>query len=236
MRQLTALWANDLRNTLRDRTVGVLLFIPLVFALGLRFGLGPAEAQFPLLADHRTLVIALFCLLASAFPGLMLAFILLEERDEGLFPVFRTLPISPSGFLLGRLALATGLSFLYPLIILATVQGIAPRPGWRIPLLALLCSLQAPLSVLLVVVLASNKIEGLAVIKALFPAILLPAAPFALTAPWAHLLAILPAYWIYRAFAGGGPAAVGFAAIGALLFHLVPSALLLRRFQRRDFL
>jgi len=236
VRQLTALWANDLRNTLRDHTVGVLLVIPLVFALALRLGLASAEAGFPLLADHRGLVIALFCLLASAFPGLMLAFILLEERDEGLFPVFRTLPISPRRFLLARLALATLLSFLYPLIILVTVQAIAPLPGWRIPLLALLCSLQAPLSVLVVLVLAGNKIEGLAVIKVLFPAILLPAAPFAVAVPWAHLLSVLPAYWTYRAFVVITPEAVALATVGALLFHLVPAALLLRRFRRRVFL
>jgi fluoroquinolone transport system permease protein len=235
MSALCALWANDLRSVIRDRTVAVLLFVPPLFAAALRFGLPLAEREAPFLAPYRELTIGLFCLLASAFPGFMLAFLLLDERDEGLFAVFRVLPISPRRFLLDRLALATGLSFLYPLLILAATRGLSPRPWPVALLLAALCALLAPLTVLLVVVLAENKIVGMAVIKGLFPLLMLPIAGLVLDSAWAGAFGLLPSYWVYRAFTAGGGVELALTAGAAAVFHLALVAVLLRRFRERLF-
>ena len=232
---VAALWANDLRNVVRDRTVSVLVVVPFLFALALRYGLPSAESELPLLAAYRPLVVALFCLLASSFPGFVLAFLLLDERDEGLFPAFRVLPISPGRFLLARLALASALAVLYPLVILSAAGPVHPRPWPELLLLALLSALVAPVAVLLVVVLASNKIEGMAVIKALFPLLLLPAAGLVVEAAWAVLFGLLPSYWVYRAFTAAGPAELALSAAAGAAFHLVLAAALLRRFRERVF-
>ncbi|MDP3911396.1 MAG: hypothetical protein Q8Q14_13495 [Gemmatimonadales bacterium] len=235
MSALAALWANDLRSVIRDRTVSVLVLVPFLFAAALHFGLPLAEAEAPFLAPYRDLTVGLFCLLASAFPGFMLAFLLLDERDEGLFAVFRVLPISPRRYILVRLALASGLSFLYPFLILAATGGLSARSWPVVLLLAALCSLLAPLTVLLVVVLAANKIVGMAVIKALFPLLILPIAGLVIETAWAWWFGLLPSYWVYRAFTANDSVELALSAGIGALFHLALIAILLRRFRDRLF-
>lgn len=235
MSAAAALWANDLRNVLRDRTVSVLLFVPLILAAGLRFGLPAAEQQLPLLVGYRPLVLALFCLLAGSFPAFMTAFIMLDEKDEDLFSVFRVMPIAPRRFLLLRLTLVVALAFVYPLIILVG-SGLAPYPPAVLAVLAALCAVMAPSLTLIVVSVATNKIEGLTLIKALFPFVLLPAAGVLVHGVWKLAFVILPAYWIYRAFAAApDAAALAAASAGALITHGLLAVVFYRRFRRRVF-
>lgn len=233
MRAAAALWGNDLRHIVRDRTVAVLAVVPFLFVAFLRLGVPLAEARAPLVAGYRAPVVALFCLIAGTFPAFMLAFIMLDERDEGLFPVFRVLPISPTRLLWTRLAMVAALGFAYPLVIVAG-SGLLEVSAPAALLLCALCGLQAPMVALVIVSLAGNKIEGLAVIKGIFPAVMFPAAGviFA-SAWWSKLFAVVPAYWIYLAFTARDARSLAFASIGAVVLHGVVLAVFYRRFRRR---
>lgn len=234
MRAAFALWGNDWKNIVRDRTVSFLLFVPLVFVAFLRYIVPLAESRLPLLAGHRPAALALFCLIACIFPAFVLSLILLDEKDEDLFSVYRVLPIAPRRFLAYRLAFAAALGFTYPLILIAASRLVAY--SWpRILVLAALCALLAPVWTLVVVSIADNKIEGMTVIKGLFPLIVLPLVGLIVEARWAWAFAVLPAYWIYQAFAAADAAALTRAAVVAVAVHAAVLTVFYRRFRRRVF-
>lgn len=232
MRAAAALWTNDLRNVVRDRTVAVLLVLPLLFVVFLRYGLPLAERHAPVVGEYHVPVLALFCLLAGTFPAFMLAFIMLDERDAGLFPVFQVLPISLRELLLLRLFVVMGLAVAYPLLVLAGSGLYALSPA-RALLLSALCALQAPAITLLIVSVARNKIEGLAVMKGVFPAVLFPVAGILLPTLWVSAFAVLPAYWVYQAFAAPDAAGLLRATAGTVATSAILVILLYRRFRRR---
>jgi len=229
-----ALWRNDLKNIVRDRTVSVLLFVPLIFIVSLRFAMPLVERGLPVVGGYRPHVVSLFCMLAGVFPAFMLSFIMLDEKDEDLFSVFRVLPISPLRFLLDRLVLVAALGFVYALIIMAGSRLVL----YSLPVmlgLSALCALLAPAATLIIVSVAGNKIEGLTIIKGLFPAVLLPLVGVVAPAWWTSAFAVLPTYWIYRAFAAPDTAILARASLGALAIQAAITALFYRRFRRRVF-
>jgi fluoroquinolone transport system permease protein len=227
-----ALWSNDLRNVIRDRTAAVLLVMPPVMAATLRAGSPLVEQQLPLAAAYRLPAVALFCQVAGAFPALMLAFIMLDEKDEGLFPAFRVLPMSPRRFLFTRLSMVAVLGMLYAALVIAG-SGLTDFTWPETLLLAIVCGLQAPLVALVIVSVAGNKIEGLAVIKGVFPAVIFPVAALLAESSWTRVFAVLPAFWIYHAFAAPDLASLALYSSGALALYAVLTALSYRLFRRR---
>jgi fluoroquinolone transport system permease protein len=234
MNAARALWANDLRHIVRDRTVSVLLFVPLILILSLRFAVPVIERQLPIVSGYRPLVLALFCMIAIMFPAFMMSLLMLDEKDQDLFAVFRVLPISPLRFLLDRLVLVAALGFLDALALVAGSGLVA----YALPVLlclAALCALMPAAATLLIVSVAGNKIEGLTVIKGLFPLILLPAAGLVVKSSWTILFAVFPAYWIYVAFAAPDGRTLALACTCAVALHGVLIAVFYRRFRRRVF-
>jgi fluoroquinolone transport system permease protein len=229
-----AVWGNDLRNIVRDRTVGVLLVVPVIFLVLLRFGYPLIERQLPEVADYRVLVLAAFCLIAGTFPAFMTSFIMLDEKDQGLFAAQRVLPVAPARLLGYRLLVVAVLSLVYPLLLILG-SGLADRTLPAVLVLALLCALGSPVATLFVVATASNKIEGLTLFKAIFFVVVFAALGVAVPGWWTWLTALIPTYWIYAAFDADRPAALLVAAGVAVAYHLAVLAVTYRRFRRQVF-
>lgn len=234
MNAARTIWANDLRNIVRDRTVGVLLVVPLIFLILLRFGYPVAERLVPEAGEYVTLVVAAFCLIAGTFPAFMSAFIMLDERDQGVLAALRILPVAPGRLLAYRLAVVTALSLLYPVLLL-TGTGLVDQPWWRFPVLAVLCAVGSPAAALLVVALAGNKIEGLTLFKGWFFILALTGVGVAQPGWWSWPIAALPTYWVYAAFGAAGTQRFLLVSVVALAFHAVVIAVAWRRFRRRVF-
>jgi fluoroquinolone transport system permease protein len=234
MKAERALWANDFRHIVRDRTVSVLLFVPLVLVGSLRFAVPVVERQVPIVSGYRPLVLALFCMIAALFPAFMMSFLMLDEKDQDLFAVFRVLPISPLRFLLDRLVLVAALGFLDSLILL-TGTGLVAYSLPVLLCLSALCALLPAMATLIIVSLAGNKIEGLTVTKGLFPLILFPAAGALVKSSWTLVFAVLPTYWIYLAFDAPDGRTLTLACTAVVALYAVWIAVFYRRFRRRVF-
>ncbi|MFF3781137.1 hypothetical protein [Streptomyces sp. NPDC001933] len=232
MRAARAVWANDLRNIVRDRTVAVLLGVPLLLVAVLRFGVPLLERQVPGAADYRPAMLALFCAVSGLLPALMMSFIMLDERDQDLTTAFRVLPIAAWRFLAYRLVTVAVLGLLFALLVIRG-SGLVSYSPPVVLLLGALCALGGPLGTLITVSMADNKIEGLTVFKGLFFLAAVPAASSALPGAWGRVLGVLPGYWTYRAFEireGAGLAAV---CAVSVVFHVAVTAAAARRFRRR---
>ena len=228
------IWANDLRNIVRDRTVGVLLVVPVVFLVLLRFGYPMAERYAPEAADQAPLVLAAFCLIAGTFPAFMTSFIMLDERDQGVFAALRVLPVAPARLLAYRLSVVAALSVCYPAILIAGT-GLADGPLWRLAVLVVLCAVGSPAATLLVVAVAGNKIEGLTLFKGLFFVLALAGAAVAQPGWWTWPVGLLPTYWVYAAFDAATTTRFLTAAVVAVAYHALVIAVAWRRFRRRVF-
>ena len=217
-----ALLRADARLLWRDPLLSWVLLIPLGMALLLRvlipkIGEALAAANGFDLAPYHPLIMGGYLMTAPGIVGMVIGFLLLDERDERTLMALRVTPLSMRGYLAYRVALplvAGTLATLvgYPLV------GISPLPLTSLVFLTLVAGLWAPLLALLLATAAPNKVAGFAVMKTLNSVNLLPIASFFLPTPVQWVAGILPPYWPMRALwsAAAGEAFGAYLIIGAL--------------------
>ena len=196
MNKYLSILKGDLKNILRDPTLLLMLFIPFLIIFILRFGLPHFENQFPLINNYSKEIISFFALLSAVLPGFIVSFILLDEKDLQLFPVINVTPVSLSGFLVSRLAFMVILGFLSSLLLLL-VNGLYTISFIKSCQLALLCSLNTPILILIISGKAKNKVEGLTLLKLATITLMLPIIIFFLDNNWEYAFVFLPASWVY---------------------------------------
>jgi fluoroquinolone transport system permease protein len=195
-----ALLRKDARVIYRDRFMLGMLVYPLVLAVALRFVV-------PLVSfDDLALYLApLPVLFAAMLLGMILGFSLIEERENRTWLLLRVLPIGQRTLFLYLLAVSAGLSLPISLAA-ALIYGMPVADLSFFVAMSAIAGLLAPLSMLSMGALASNKIEGLALSKIVSSAAWFPALAFFLTPAWQLTIAWNPYYWIYlgllRAYAG----------------------------------
>lgn len=210
----SALARNDLRGAGRDALVGGVLLAPLVWIAGVRFGTPPvtrflAERHRFDLVPHYPLILVGFLLLTSAIViGAVAGLLVLEERDSGTLTALRVSPLPMRTYLGYRALLGVVVTAVY---VLATMSASDLLP-WRLlpPLIpiALLAGLSALVVALLILLLAKNKVEGIAVVRALGIVVAgLPLLPAIIDLDWHLAFGLVPSYWPAQAFltaAAGG--------------------------------
>jgi len=232
----------DSRLLWRDPLLGWILLLPVGLAVLLRI-LVPWMGEALLgangfdLAPYHPLIMSGYLMTAPGIVGMVIGFLLLDERDGRTLMALRVTPLSMRRYLAYRIALPLIVGTLatlacYPLI------GITPLPFTTLLALTPVAGLWAPLLALVLATAAPNKVAGFAVVKVLNSVNLLPIAAFFLPVPIQYAAGILPAYWPMRAFwsaAAGAPfgpyLAIG-AAAGALAIG-VAGVLFERRLLRR---
>jgi fluoroquinolone transport system permease protein len=236
MRKLLRLAALDVRMILREQMLWFMFWVAPLLQFAAVFLLLPIlERQFPALADYRLLILLLMTLQVVSSIGAVIAYMLLDEKDEQALMAIRTMPIGINAFLFYRLFMGTTAAFLFAMLMLGAT-GIASL-GWvQILTGAMLFALAAPLVAMALASFAQNKVEGLAVYKVLSLVLLLPATSFLLPATWTAVLGVIPVYWTFHFLAAadaGQPATLELTL--ALLSHAAAFAGLFWLFRRRVF-
>jgi fluoroquinolone transport system permease protein len=203
VRQLLALARKDARIVVRDSFLVAILLYTLVLALVARV----VVRWVPV--DRLSLYLApAMVLFGALLLGTVLGFALIEESEQGTWQLLRVLPLDSRTLLL-YLAAGSGLVSMVVSLLAVLVYGRPVADFLAFLLMLAVSSLSAPLVMLLLGAMASNKIEGLAVSKVLGLLLVTPAAVFVLPVPWQLLFAWSPFYWIYlgllRAYAGDTP-------------------------------
>lgn len=228
----------DLKSIRRDDLLAWVMVVPLIVALALRFGT-------PLLAEwlhegwafdlqpYYDLLMSFFVLMAPSMIGMAVGFLLLDERDDRTLTALAVTPMPLSSYLFYRITLPLVLGFVitvvgYPL------AGLSPLPVGPLVLIALVASLNAPVTTLFLAGFAENKVSGFAFVKVLNTINLLPVAAYFVEMPWQATAGIIPAYWpmkmLWQASAGASYLIYGCA---GLVVNTVVVAFLYRRFITR---
>lgn len=200
---LSALARADSRLLWRDPLLGWVLLLPIGLAVVLRLGI-PRVSEALLaatgfdLAPYLPLVMGGYLMTAPGIVGMVVGFLLLDERDARTLTALRVTPLSMRRYLAYRVALpllvGTASTLLgYPL------TGINQLPLSTLSALAFVAGLSAPLLALVLATVAPNKVAGFAVVKVLNGLNLLPIAAFFVPVPLQYVAGLLPTYWPMRA-------------------------------------
>ncbi|MCP2165715.1 ABC transporter permease [Goodfellowiella coeruleoviolacea] len=238
---LRAFGRNDLRGIGREPLMFGLLLAPAGWIALVRFGT-PAAGD--LLADrygvdltrYHPLILTAFLLLTSPIVvGALVSFLVLDERDAGTLTALRVSPVPLRSFVVYRAGLALVLTAVYTVVTIGA-SGLFPAQRW--PELVAIGLATGPSGLLVILVLlafAGNKVEGLAVVRALGILVAgLPLIPYFLDSAWQWWFGLIPTFWPAKAFwlvcAGGTWWPV---ALVGVLHNLALAYPLYRRFARR---
>ncbi len=200
MTQLSALIQKDARVIYRDSFLILLSLYSLALALAARILVPwiPMEN----LGLYLAPAVILF---GPVLLGTVLGFALIEEREQGTWLLLRVLPLRELG-LFAYLSVAAGLVSGIVSLASAYLYGCPVADRMQFGLMLVASSASAPLVMLVLAGLCSNKIEGLAVSKIISFVGLAPALVFVLPMPWQLVAGWCPWYWVYlgllQAYAG----------------------------------
>jgi fluoroquinolone transport system permease protein len=204
---VVAFGRNDLRGTYRDPLLVMIVLAPIIWTSGV--GLLTPQAT-EMVADrygfdlvpYYPLILTGFLLLTSIIiVGGLAAFLVLDEVDAGTLTALRVTPVPLSVFFGYRAATVMGITTIHVIATLS-FSGIL-EPG-LIPALipiGVLAGLSAVVTLLLILAMANNKIQGLAAVRVLGMLISgLPCLPWFVHSGWNLAFGVLPPYWAAKAF------------------------------------
>lgn len=189
----------DWRSMRGDPFLLWLAAMPFVYAIAIRLGLpyldGPLRQGFGIGAvDVAPLLGAGLLMLAPSCAGIVVGFLLLDERDLHVMSAIRVTPCPPSLYLARRLFWPSLVGIVVGLSAYA-VSGLPQVSFAALLTVAVVASLAAPAMALALGALAGNKVQGLALLKVVNVIGLLPILAFFLEDPWRYVAVILPTAW-----------------------------------------
>ncbi len=189
-----------MRQIVRDGMLLVLIPAPFMMGVALRFILPLADS---ILVRELSFTITpwyplsdgLVITVAPVITAMVSAFLILDERDEETGIYHNVTPAAGRAYLIARLGYLMVWAFVSTFLVIR-LFGLAATGISVLLVAALIGTLQGIIACMLVVVLAGNKVEGLAVSKLTNLLMLgLPAAWF-IAAPYKYFLAFLPSFWL----------------------------------------
>ncbi|MBK8900459.1 MAG: hypothetical protein IPM53_04690 [Anaerolineaceae bacterium] len=233
-----ALGPIDVRNVGRDEMLRWMVYLPLLLGLLMRFGWPilvhqlQTAYQFDLL-PYTGLLMSYLTIGIPAVFGMVIGFLLLDERDEGSLIGLQVTPLPLNGYLAYRLGMPIALTILLVLVSLP-LAGITTFSLWQLLLLAVVSAPMAPLLAVFLAAFASNKVQGFALAKGAGVLFVAPLAAFFVGGSWQWVLGLLPTFWapkLYWLLSDGVPGAWPVALVG-LAYQLLWVYILTRRFNK----
>lgn len=239
LKMIRALGTGDALSLSRDTLMRGMVVLPLALAAGARWlfpaALAPIGAllHVDLQALYAQFMIYVLLLLAPAICGMVVGFMLLDQRDDHTLAALQVTPLPLPLYLGYRLAAPMLVSFAMTLIALP-LAGLLPLTWLQVVLLAIAATPFAPVVALLLGAYAANKVQGFALQKALGVLLLAPFIGALLPMPWQLISGLLPTYWpaaLLWSFAAGANEA-WFLLPAGLIYQSALVLGLLRRFNR----
>jgi fluoroquinolone transport system permease protein len=234
---LRALGPIDLKSVRRDSMLRWLAAYPIAIALLLRWGVPALNQSLATRADidlvpYYVLLASLIVVAVPTVTGMVIGFLLLDQRDDDTLTALQVTPLSLASYLAYRVAVPMLLSIVMvaiavPLSGLVEV-GVAPL------LAVAVCGAPlAPLSALFLGAFAKNKVQGFALAKGGGVLVWGPILGYFVDSRWQLAFGIAPHYWPAKMFwmtAASEPGAWLCFLVG-VSYELALLGLLLRRYK-----
>ena len=234
---------NDLKNVIRDRMFVFLFFaypvMLIVISRILVHIIAPRiENMFPIAANF-SVVFMFFTIAIPMIYSFIVAFLILDERDEHLLTVLRVMPISRNSYLIYRMFFLSLFAFIV-LLIFPPLSGLVDGTQFSYPVyipVALLFALFTPLIALLVSSFATNKVQAFAIFKIGGTVFMLPVFAFFLNlGDLKYIFSPIPNFWSFMALDSvvkNGTVDIVHLGIG-FVFHIALLAVLFYIFNKKN--
>ena len=204
LRAVRSLGPVDLKSIRRDTLLRWIALFPVLIALVLRLGVPVLSARMMALAGfdlqpYYPFVLGFIFLMMPMMVGLVIGFLLLDQRDDQTLTALQVTPITLNGYLAYRIGLPILLSLVETVLVIPA-SNLLRVDFATVLLVALACAPLAPLYALAMASLAQNKVQGMAISKLLGLSLLPPAIAFFVTADWQLVLGLAPTYWPVKLF------------------------------------
>lgn len=198
---------NDLRGTYRDPLLVMLVLAPVIWTVG-TIVLVPRLTEtlarryaFDLVPYYPLVVTALLLLTSIIIVGGLGAFLVLDEIDAGTLTALRVTPVSLSSFFAYRAATVVAVTTVYVVATMAFSGVLKPGLVPTLIPIGIVAGLSSVVTLLLIVSVAGNKIQGIAMVRLLGILIAgLPCLPWFVDSAWNLAFGVLPPYWAAKAF------------------------------------
>ncbi len=197
------LCVNDYKLVQRDSLLIWMIWLPVFYALVLRWAIPPLTVWLEPYVDltlYYHLIVSYMCvMIPSLLYGSVIGFLLLDERDDQTLTALRVTPLPFPFYLFYRGAIPFILSIIMTVVMVEVTNliQVAILPLFAI---AIVVSLGAPITTLLMNVLCTNKVQGFALIKGYGGLLFLPVPAYFLPFGWQLLTGVIPIYWPMKAF------------------------------------
>lgn len=204
MKKIMTLALNDVKNIKRDSMLLPIIIAPIMLTLLARFGLPPIRNMvFEKLSfdiyPYYDFIALLFLMVIPMMVSIIEGFILLDDKDEEMLSYFAITPLTKSGYLKYRLISALVICFILTNLFLL-FSNLVKYSFLKFMLLSLLASLEGAIGAIILATFASNKVEGLALSKALSLLILPAAIAYFVKSKLHWLGAFIPHFWMEKSF------------------------------------
>jgi len=194
---------NDFKNIIRDKfLVYAAIAMPLMVIVISRIILhwiAPTLKDTIPLAGNYSMIFMLCVTMIPLVYGFIVAFLIMDERDEHLLTVLRVMPISRNSYLIYRMLFLSIFSFIV-MLIFPPLSGLLENTQFSyiqyIPI-ALLFTLLTPFSALMVSSFATNKVQAFAIFKISGTVFLIPLFIFLITDNLKYIFAPIPNFWAF---------------------------------------
>lgn len=186
----------DIKNIFRDKSLVMMLFLPLLFVFLLQVALPAIAEYFNDIMDYQGLIVVFFGIIAAFFPAYVVSFVMLDEKDQDLQTVLKVMPLPYHLFVIYRIVFTASMAFISCFVTMF-FSGFS-IVWYKTVLISAQTSLIAPTAVLFVVCNARNKIEGVALFKLLNVFVFLPVLSYFVDAWYRYLFAIHLLFWPFE--------------------------------------
>lgn len=233
-----ALGPIDYKSVRRDSMLAWLIAIPFMAALGMRTIIPQintwlvAEFSFSL-EPYYILLMGSFFFVSAMMAGVIVGFLMLDERDDRTLLALQVTPLPLNTYLLYRLSLPVLIGFIVTMLAWPLLNWF-PLSFGALVVITLLAALEAPIFALALAIFAENKVAGFALMKASGVVQLAPIIAWFVDTPWQYFFGLVPLYWPAKLFwvaVNGEPGFWIYALVG-LAVHLIYLAIALKRFSR----
>lgn len=154
------------------------------------------------LTPYHPLIVSMFVIVGPvAVLGALAGLMLLDDKDQHTLAALRVAPIPPMTYPLYRAVMITAVTTVSITAALALTRQVPAELVLKSIPIALVCGTGAAVVGLLMPAVAGNKVEGLAVLRAIGMLLFgLPAIPWWLDSPIQLLFGLLPTYWPAKAY------------------------------------
>ena len=209
MRAVRLSFLHMLRLIRQDRMLLAAGLAPFLAGLAIRFAVPLAESGLirltgteAVLAPYYALFDLFFACLTPAMFCFIAAMVMLEERDDHIDRYLSATALGRNGYYISRIVFPAFGAFAVTVILLP-VFHLSPLSAGVGLLLSLAGSLQGVIIGLLIVMISSNKLEGMAVTKLSSLMMLGAVIPWFVPAPFSFGFSFLPSFWMGKAMTEG---------------------------------